>query len=56
VKRLRVGVDRRVRQFGFFGEGELEPLAIYPDIKTELRGFLKNGTMAERYLLKRWIC
>jgi 8-oxo-dGTP diphosphatase len=53
--RLRIGEDRRVRRFGFFGEGELEPLDIYPDIKSELRGLLKNGTLTDRYLLKRWI-
>jgi ADP-ribose pyrophosphatase YjhB (NUDIX family) len=52
---LRIGGDRRVRRYGFFGAGELEPLAVYPDIKSELRGFLKKGTLGDRYLLKRWI-
>ena len=52
---LKIGGDRRVRQFGFFGEKDLEPITVYPDIKSELRGFLSDGTLTDRYLLKRWI-
>jgi ADP-ribose pyrophosphatase YjhB (NUDIX family) len=55
TKSLKIGEDRRVRRFGFFGEGDLVPLVIYPDIKSELRGFLVDGTLTDRYLLKRWI-
>ena len=55
TKSLKIGGDRRVRRFGFFGEGDLEPITVYPDIKSELRGFLADGAPADRYLLKRWI-
>jgi 8-oxo-dGTP diphosphatase len=52
---LKTGGDRRVRRFGFFGERDLEPITVYPDIKSELRAFLADGTLRDRYLLKRWI-
>ncbi|MGQ9616515.1 MAG: NUDIX domain-containing protein [Spirochaetota bacterium] len=55
LKYMGRGKDERVVDFGFFNHDDLRKLIIYPDIGEELREFILNGKVKNRYLLKKWI-
>jgi len=55
IDNLRLGVDRRVTEFGFFRFKQINDLIIYPDIKDELKEFIKYRKCSRKYMFKKWI-
>jgi len=52
---IDVGEDRRVVGFDIADAAGLEGKRIYPDIKSEIVEYLKNRTVAHRYIYKQWV-
>lgn len=52
---LKLGVDKRVAGFGVFNADALESIIIHPDIKNELKEYLKNKKCSKKYINKKWI-
>lgn len=55
IDNLRLGVDRRVAEVGFFRFKQINDLIIYPDIKDELKEFIKYRKCSRKYVFKKWI-
>jgi 8-oxo-dGTP diphosphatase len=55
IDNLRLGVDRRVAEVGFFRFRQINDLIIYPDIKDELKEFIKYRKCSRKYVFKKWI-
>ncbi len=55
IDNLRLGVDSRVVGFGFFRFKQISDLIIYPDIKDELKDFIKYRKCSRKYMCKKWI-
>jgi 8-oxo-dGTP pyrophosphatase MutT (NUDIX family) len=52
---LKLGKDKRVVNFRFCQHDTIDSIIIYPDIKDELKEYLKTGDVSRRYLLKKWL-
>ena len=55
IGELRLGGDSRVSGCGFFDARGIEPLAVFPDIKSDILDYLHEGKAKQRYLRKAWI-
>ena len=55
IGELRLGGDSRVSGCGFFDARGIEPLAVFPDIKSDILDYLREGKAKQRYLRKAWI-
>lgn len=51
---LEVGADPRLVELKYFSENELEHIVLYPDVRGELRRYLRGESVEEVYLGSRW--
>lgn len=55
ISTMRIGDDRRVTGFAFVDSKRLDEIVIYPDIREELKEFLKNRGVKRKYIYKKWL-
>jgi len=55
LNEIRIGIDKRVVGFDFIDYNRINSILIYPDIKDELKNYLKDKSIKSRYVYKKWL-
>ncbi len=50
-----LGTERRLHDFRFFNQNELDGIRIFPDIREDIKSILRNDEIEVRYRRKPWM-